>query len=86
MGIKHCAKLPLIGRQFIFFFVANLMLFGICLGVIDSCQGMNFVEQDYQTRQINLPEFYAESEVKPSALATSDLHVPSPDAKPIFDN
>jgi hypothetical protein len=23
--------------------------------------------------------------VKPSALATSDLHVPSPDAKPIFD-
>jgi hypothetical protein len=35
------------------------MLFGNCLGVLDSCAGMDFVEQDYQTRQINLPEVYA---------------------------
>ena len=86
MRNKHLAKLPVIGREFILFVVANFMLFGNCLGVLDSCAGMDFVEQDYQTRQINLPEVYAESEVKPSALATSDQHVPSPDAKSVFDN
>ena len=57
MCTKHCAKLPIIGRGIILFIAANFNMFGDCLGVLDSCAGMDFVEQDYQTLQIPHQKF-----------------------------
>ena len=59
MSIKHRAKLPISGRGFILFLVANFImeLFGNCLRVVDSCVGME--ELDYEALQTNPAEFYA---------------------------
>ena len=59
MRTKHRAKLPIIGRGLILFIAANFNMFGNCLGVLDSCAGMDFVEQDHPTLQINPPDVYA---------------------------
>ena len=58
------------------------MVFGSCLGVLDSCADMDFLEQDYQTLQKNPPEVNAATPVKlgNTTFATIDLHAPSPGA------
>ena len=86
MRTKHRAKLPIIGRGLILFMAANFNMFGNCLGVLDSCAGMDFVEQDYQTLKINPPEVYAATpgNFVNNTFTTSDLNAPSPDAERIF--
>ena len=61
-------------------------MFGDCLGVLDSCAGMDFVEQDYQTLQINPPEVYPATpgNFGNNTFTTSDLNAPSPDAGAFF--
>ena len=57
-------------------------MFGDCLGVLDSCAGMDFVEQDYQTFQIPPPEVYAATpgNFGNNTFTTPELNAPSPDA------
>ena len=62
------------------------MVFGSCLGVLDSCADMDFLEQDYQTLQKNPPEVNAATPGKfgNTTFATIDLHAPSPGAERVF--
>ena len=59
------------------------MVFGNCLGVLDSCANIDFLEQDYQTLQINPLEANTATPGKfgNTTFATIDLHAPSPDAE-----
>ena len=78
MSIKHRAKLPISGRGFILFLVANFImeLFGNCLRVVDSCVGME--ELDYETLQTNPAEFYA-STTGNFGNNAFDFNAPSPE-------
>ena len=80
------AQWQVAGRGIILFIAANFNMFGDCLGVLDSCAGMDFVEQDYQTLQINPPEVYPATpgNFGNNTFTTSDLNAPSPDAERIF--
>ena len=62
------------------------MVFGSCLGVLDSCADMDFLEQDYQTLQKNPPEVNAATPGKfgNTTFATIDLRAPSPGAERVF--
>ena len=86
MRTKHRAKLPVVGRVLILFMAANFNMFGNCLGVLDSCADMDFVEQDYQTLPINPPEVYAATPENfgNTTFTISDLNAPSPDVEGIF--
>ena len=61
MDIKRRIKrqAPNTTEGFILFMVDNANMLGNRLGVLGSYAGMDFVEQDHQTRQINHPEVYA---------------------------
>ena len=65
---------------------ANFMMFGNCLEVLDSCAEIDFLEQDYQTLQINPPEVNAATpgNFGNTSFATIDLHAPSPCAERVF--
>jgi hypothetical protein len=59
MSNKHRPRLPILKRGVILFLAANFMVFGSCLGVLDSCADVDFLEQDYQALQTNPPEVNA---------------------------
>ena len=82
MSIKHRTKLPIIGRGFILFLAANFIMFGNCLGVLDSCAGIDFVEQDYEILQTNPLELYSATTAN-FGNDTFDLNAPSPDEERI---
>ena len=41
MRAEYRAKLPVVGRGLILFMAAKFNMFGNCLGVLDSCAGMD---------------------------------------------
>ena len=76
MSIKHRAKLPISGRGFILFLVANFImeLFGNCLRAVDSCVGM----EELEILQTNPAELYA-STTGNFGNNAFDLNAPSPE-------